>query len=384
MNYKYQVTSSKGQVRNIVIKKYSLFIFFCYLLLVTCLFVLLPACSKSPSSATQSAQPAKVLYTCPMHPKYISDKPGDCPICHMRLVPIENNPVSRVPRLGSNNARRGTRDSEPNSIEGQASITLSPDREQLIGIQLSSATSQELFRKIRAPGRVAYDPGLYSAVLEHQQSLRTLQQAKQDGREAYAEEARSTVQASRLRLRQMGLSDSQIQGIANGQFDPSTLLLGHAGENSWVYVDIFDYEAGYVKPGQKVELTSPALPGQVRIGKVRSVDSVLNSETRSLRARVDVPNPNGDLKPEMYLSATIWASLGKHLAIPITAVLNTGMRTLVFVEKEPGQYEPREVRLGQEAEDAYEILEGIREGEKVVTSANFLVDSESKIRSLTK
>jgi Cu(I)/Ag(I) efflux system membrane fusion protein len=148
-----------------------------------------------------------------------------------------------------------------------------------------------------------------------------------------------------------------------------------------VYVEIYDYEAGFVKSGQSAEFTSPAFPGDPFTGVVRTVDSIVNSETRTLRVRVEVPNPQGDLKPEMYLSATIHAALGKKLAVPDSAVLDTGMRQLVYVQTAPGQYEPREIRVGREASGYYEVKSGLKEGENVVTSANFLIDSESKIRS---
>jgi RND family efflux transporter MFP subunit len=148
-----------------------------------------------------------------------------------------------------------------------------------------------------------------------------------------------------------------------------------------VYIEIYDYEAPLVKAGQMADLTSAAAPGKIYKATVRSVDTVVNSETRTLRVRVEVPNPQGDLKPEMYLSATIHAALGKKLAVPDSAVLDTGMRQLVYVQTAPGQYEPREIRVGREASGYYEVKCGLKEGENVVTSANFLIDSESKIRS---
>jgi Cu(I)/Ag(I) efflux system membrane fusion protein len=236
---------------------------------------------------------------------------------------------------------------------------------------------RDLFITIKAPGRVAYDPNLYSAILEYQEARKNRSQGSNEGRS----EAESTARASRLRLRQMGLSDKQIEEMGRPGFDPSNLLLGQAGGNVWVYVDIYDYEASFVKPGQKAEFSSPAFPGQPISGVVRAVDSIVNSETRTLRVRVEVPNLKGELKPEMYLSATIHAALGKKLAIPDSAVLDTGTRQLVYVQTAEGQYEPREIRVGREASGYYEVVSGIREGENVVTSANFLIDSESKIRA---
>jgi len=252
--------------------------------------------------------------------------------------------------------------------------------EQKIGVTVSAVEKRELFLTVKAPSRVAYDPTLYSAILEYQETRKNRSQGSADNQA----ESDTTVRASKLRLRQMGLSNQQIEEISRPGFDPSNLLLGQAGGKVWVYVDIYDYEAAFVKSGQKAEFTSPALPGQKIEGAVRAVDSIVNSETRTLRVRVEVPNPRGELKPEMYLSATIHAAIGKKLAVPDSAVLDTGVRQLVYVQKAPGQYEPREVRVGREATGFYEVLSGLTEGEQVVTSANFLIDSESKIRAASQ
>jgi Cu(I)/Ag(I) efflux system membrane fusion protein len=154
------------------------------------------------------------------------------------------------------------------------------------------------------------------------------------------------------------------------------IFLNHGTRN-----DVINLNLSEVKAGQGAEFTSPAFPGEPIQGTVRAVDSIVNSETRTLRVRVEVPNPRGDLKPEMYLSATIHAALGQKLAVPDSAVLDTGMRQLVYVQKAPGQYEPREIRVGREASGYFEVKSGLKEGESVVTSANFLIDSESKIRA---
>jgi Cu(I)/Ag(I) efflux system membrane fusion protein len=169
--------------------------------------------------------------------------------------------------------------------------------------------------------------------------------------------------------------------MAQENSDASNLLLGRPGGKIWVYIDVYDYEANLVKPGHMVDLTSPALPGRHFQGPVRAVDSVLNSDTRTLRVRAEVLNSDGALRPEMFLNAAIRADIGRKLAIPETAVIDTGTRKLVFVERTQGQYDPREIQTGQEADGFVEVTSGLKEGEKVVTSANFLIDSESKIKA---
>jgi len=363
----------------------------------------LAACSKKGDSGATGHSTGAKRYHCAMHPQYTSDKPGDCPICNMRLVPIKDPSENEsAPDKGTvlyyrNPMNPSVHSSEPmkddmgmdyvpvyanevssgSAVAGQGVVKMSPGSEQKIGVTVSRVEMRDLYLTIKAPSRVAYDPTLYSAILEYQEARKSRSQGSSENQS----ESDMTVRASKLRLRQMGLSDQQIEEISRPGFDPSNLLLGQAGEKIWVYVDIYDYEAGFVKSGQKAEFTSPALPGQRIEGTVKAVDSIVNSETRTLRVRVEVPNPRGDLKPEMYLSATIHASIGKKLAVPSSAVLDTGVRQLVYVQTAPGQYEPREIRVGREATGYYEVLGGVKEGEQVVTSANFLIDSESKIRA---
>jgi len=112
-----------------------------------------------------------------------------------------------------------------------------------------------------------------------------------------------------------------------------------------------------------------------------SLDPNLTVETRSLRVRIKVPNPGGLLKLEMFVNAAIKADLGMTLALPESALLDSGTRKLAFVDLGEGRIEPREVRIGRAADGYYELLSGVKEGEKVVTSANFLIDSESRLKA---
>ncbi len=301
-----------------------------------------------------------------MHPQYHSDKPGNCPICQMTLVPD----TLSSPSLASSS-----------TVMGQADVQVPAGREQMIGVKLARVETRDLDDTIRASAKVAYDPDLYSAILEHREAVAGLKKSQQNGSADFQAEGQSTVQASRLRLRQMGLSDDQIDQASQPGFDPSNLLIGGAGGKVWVYIELYDSEARLVKSGQRASFESTSFPGRMFEGTIRSIDQVVNAETRTLRARADVPNPHGELKPDMYLSATVYVPIGRKLAIPETAVMDTGTRQLVYVAKEPGHYEPREVRLGREAGGYYEVVSGLAEGDQVVNSANFFIDSESKIRA---
>jgi len=321
-------------------------------------------CQKSSNSGAVSAPTKKVLFHCPMHPKYISDKPGDCPICGMRLVPIDaDSPTA-----------------PSSTVSGQAPVQMSQDRVQLIGVKTSLVEKRDLVKSIRTSARVAYDPALYSAIIEHQQAIMALQKSRAGDSSENSAEAEATVKASRLRLRQMGLAESQIDGITT-DYDASNLLQSHAGGRMWIYADLYEDEINLVKPDQPVALSAPSFPGRTFPGKVRGIDTVVNSETRTMRARIEVLNPTGELKPDMFFQAAIQVSLGKCMAIPTTALLDSGTRQMVFVQTEPGHFSPREVKVGRTADDWTEVVSGLDEGETVVTSANFLIDSESKIKA---
>lgn len=316
------------------------------------------ACKRGVETA------AKAAYHCPMHPTYVSDRPGDCPICGMRLVPME--------AAEDTAAGIGVSDRSP--------VQISEEREQLIGVKTSPVVFREISPLVRASGRIAYDPDLYSALVEYRETLKSRRKAKDSPWPDVRERTEGLVSSSRLRLQQMGLSDSQIDRLGRAKGNPTNLLLAQKGGTLWVYADIYEYEIGLVKTGQKMEMTSVAFPGRSFTGQVVAVDTILNSETRTLRVRGEVPS-EGLLKPEMYVEVRIPVSLGRRLAVPQEAVMDTGTRKIAFVKTGPGRFEPRVVTVGQEGEDVVEVLSGLAEGDEVVTSANFLIDSESKLRA---
>ena len=159
------------------------------------------------------------------------------------------------------------------------------------------------------------------------------------------------------------------------------ILWGFGHETVWVYLTIYEYEIGLIKIGQEVILDAVSFPGESFQGKVVAITPVLNVETRSLRVRVEVNDPEHKLKPEMFVNAKINIDLGERLAVLETAVLDTGVRKIVYLIKDDDMIELREVNLGQKAQGYYEVLGGLKEGDIVVTSGNFLVDSESKLKS---
>jgi len=321
--------------------------------------------ADSPVASAGQDQTA-IRYQCPMHPQVTSDKPGKCPICDMDLVPMKAEPA---------------KPEKATTVAGQASVSIPASRAQTIGVRVEPATIRELVSVIRASARVAYDPELFSSITEYRQALDARQNVKDSPWPDVHERSDALIQASALRLRQLGLSQGQINRLGEKKADPTNLLLGEPGGSVWVYAQVYEYEMSRVKEGQSAQITASAFPGRVFRGTVRSVSSVLNPETRSVRVLIDVPNIDGVLKPEMYVDAAIEIPLGRKVAIPSEAIMDTGTRQLVFVESAPGQFDPREVRVGPLAQGYRPVLSGLKEGEKVVVSGNFLIDSESRLKS---
>jgi Cu(I)/Ag(I) efflux system membrane fusion protein len=148
----------------------------------------------------------------------------------------------------------------------------------------------------------------------------------------------------------------------------------------WLYADIYEYEIPYVRLGQRAAVQLTALPGETFTGKVVYISPLLDPNTRTAKVRFSFPNPHGKLKPEMFATVEIKVPLGKKLAVPEAGVIDTGIRRVAIVDKGEGYFEPREIKVGVKAENYYEVLSGLKAGERVVTSANFLIDSESKLK----
>jgi Cu(I)/Ag(I) efflux system membrane fusion protein len=150
----------------------------------------------------------------------------------------------------------------------------------------------------------------------------------------------------------------------------------------WVLADVYQSEMAMVAPGNAAEVRGAFLPGEVFRGRVDFVYPTLTEEARTVKVRVVIPNPKGLLKPGMYTTVSLRGKGRRALSVPRSALIQTGERQIAFVEHSPGVYVPREVKTGVEGKDFVEVLSGLSEGEMVVTSANFLIDSESRIGAI--
>src|SRR5437870_9714581 len=148
----------------------------------------------------------------------------------------------------------------------------------------------------------------------------------------------------------------------------------------WVWAEFYENELPMLKVDQKIEVTAKSYPGEKFEGTISLINPFLEEAKRSAKVRIDIPNPDFKLRPGMYVNAELAMDMGEGLTIPVSAVMPTGTRNVVFINKGEGKLEPRIVKLGSKYGDSYEVQNGLREGEQVVASANFLIDAESKVQ----
>ncbi len=389
-----------------------------------------PKDAPPPKPAEAKASPpasGPQRYYCTMHPQYITDRPGDCPICNMHLEPLEEDAAA-----------------EASDVPGMARVRLETDRRQMIGLRLGTVRTTRLVKTIRAPGIVAYDErGLSAVTLKvggwieelhvravgdlvakgdplftlYSPEIAEAQQSYVIGRQALrapglAGDARAAAEAdlasARERLLRWDLTDAQlaeldvaaaapartvIRARTGGVVTARTIVLGayaEAGRNLleladlstvWINAEIYEHEIPHVKVGAAAEVTLSALPGVSIDARVAFIHPSVTADTRTLKVRIEAPNPGGALKPGMYADAMLQADLGEHLAVDDGAILDTGVRRIVFVDLGDGVLEPREVATGARADGVTAIVAGLAVGERVVTSGNFLIDAESRLKA---
>jgi Cu(I)/Ag(I) efflux system membrane fusion protein len=152
----------------------------------------------------------------------------------------------------------------------------------------------------------------------------------------------------------------------------------------WLWAEFYENELSMLQVGQKLTITAKSYPGQNFDGTITLIDPFLDATKRTAKVRIDIPNPDFKLRPGMYVNAELEMDMGAALTIPVSAVMPTGTRSVVFVDKGEGKLEPRIVQLGTKYGDIYEVTSGLQENERVVASANFLIDAESKVQGALK
>ncbi|PIR17197.1 MAG: hypothetical protein COV46_05250 [Deltaproteobacteria bacterium CG11_big_fil_rev_8_21_14_0_20_49_13] len=303
------------------------------------------------------------LYHCPMHPTYTSDKPGQCPICGMNLVPVILNEQSEVKDL-PNTTEQGDF-SPPEAAQNdkradRTSVTISLDRQQLIGVKTDIIKKAGAIKEIRTVASVAFNPELAVAQTEYLE-------AKKMGDNSLASAAHD-------RLIILGMNDKEIKNLKKAQ---RGLFL--PGKDALIYPIIYEYELPFVKTGGDVTVELPG--NRTYKGIIRSIDTVIDPATRSARLHVEIKDVSDTLNPLSFGNAKIKIALGERLLVPKSAVISTGERNIIFMVHDGTHFMPMDIKLGAELEDNYVVEDGLSEGDTVVTSANFLIDSESKLKA---
>lgn len=349
-------------------------------------------------------------YTCSMHPSVRRDAPGSCPLCGMALSPV-------------------TFDEEESGV-----VRVDEGRRLQLGIRTGAVARAPMQRTLRAVGRVAYDETrlrdvtlklggwitklhvtqtgqpvrkgqllfrLYSPELFAAQQEYLLARGRHDALERAAAKklelwGLTAAQIAEVAARGQPLEDVPFYAPGGGYVIEKNVVEGAAvqpGERLfriaaldkvWVEAELFEADLPSVKPGAPATVELSYLPGATFAGKVAYVYPYLDPAARTGKVRIELPNAGRELKPDMYASVTFAIDLGTRLQIPIDAVVYTGMRRLVFVDLGEGRLRPQEVTLGARTDDQVEILSGLSAGQTVVTSGNFLVAAESRIRSAAK
>lgn len=368
------------------------------------------SCGAPAAVDAVRAQGEIAHYTCPMHPSVKQSGPGQCPLCGMDLTPVT------VEALES------------------GEVTLDPGQLKRNGIHSQPVRSGPLPLEVRTLGRITYDASkLTDVTLKVGGFIRSLavdepgQRVRKGERlfSLYSPELLASqheyvvalesgspglIDAARARLRLWDLTERQLDALAKSRKPLESLPIvspatGYVVEKNivdgaavmpgmqlyriaqlntvWVEAELYAGDLRHIKVGQEARITLPYAPGRSYRGRVVLISPSLQASTRTAQARIELKNADGALRPEMFADVSFHLERGDHLQVPASAIVYTGPRRLVFVDLGGGRLVPREVVVGARAGDRYEVISGLEEGEKVVTSGNFLVAAETRLRSLS-
>ncbi len=404
-----------------VLRKF-LKLFFVGTLLVTSigLGAFIAGCSRQPDAARATAASSeKTLYTCGMHPWIIQDHPGNCPICGMKLEPVHKTANAATPSSSA------------------SAIAIDPATIQMMNLQTTGITCGPLRRTLRTVGTIDYNetaladvttkfkgwiekldvdatgelvhrgeplfeiysPELYSAEVEYLSVLGTNNDSSAPAlREVALEKLKffdiSDAQIAELEKNREPRKTLQIlapmdgfvieKDVVQGQMVDAGAKLYRLADLGvvWVFAQVYEQDLPYVQLGQEATVKLSSLPDREFRGRVTYVYPDVDEKTRTAKVRLEFENPGYFLKPGMFVSVQITSEVEPSvLLVPDSAVLRSGEKNTVFVAFPGGKFDPRAVVLGSESEhNMYEVISGLQEGERVVTSGQFMLDSESQLR----
>ena len=382
-----------------------------------------------PTGTNAASGDRKILYWYdPMHPAYKSDKPGIAPDCGMRLVPKyadEQESMARMPvgtviispekqqLIGVRTAKVERRPLS-RSVRTTAQLTTDETKIAHVHVKVSGFIDKvyvdyvgQLIKKGQ-PLFTLYSPDLVATQEEY---LISKHGEKYLGNAPYQEVsagANSLLAASRDRLKLWDISDEQIRKLdETGEVSktmtfyspitgfvtdrkafpqtsvtPDTELYTVSDLSTiWANADIYEYEVPYVRVGQRATMQLSYYPGRTWTGQVSYIYPTVDPQSRTVKVRIDFPNPNFELKPQMFADVQLNINYGDKLVVPKEAVLDSGTEQIVFVAHEKGMFEPRRITIGPQMDSLVVVLSGVKPGETIVTSGNFLIDSESRLKN---
>jgi membrane fusion protein, copper/silver efflux system len=384
--------------------------------------LMLSSCSKSSSPHGGHTDSAATLesggyYTCTMHPQVHADKPGICPICGMELVKASHSKKSESTTMTETMVPLNDRDQllanvstinvgyeeVMHSIRAFGTLEIADPNKTVISARFNGRIEKlyidavGLKVKQGDPLFDIYSPDIIQAENEYLQAFRV----------GSAQQNNIAIAKSKLLL--FGLTEQQLRDLeikntvslvttyfspAKGIIIDKKIVSGvYISEGStlyeisdistlWNIADIYESDAGYIHVGEKAKLSIGTYPNETFAGTVSLVYPVVNPQTRTVKVRLLVSNLFGKLKPNMYTETIFMQKKGRSLTVPVSAVLITGKRNLVYVKAgHENHFEARDVQLGTRFNDKYEIISGLMEGETVVSEGGYLIDSESQLKS---
>lgn len=395
-----------------------------------------------PIAVQATAGQKRILYWYdPMHPAYKSDKPGIAPDCGMDLVPMYADDASKPAGASESPAIQATPTDLPaGSIEispekqqligvkyGMPSFASSTknlrgagkvaaDEKRIVHVHTRvDAWIDKVFVDFTGkfveenqPLLTLYSPDLLATQEEYLLALKAQDVMRASTLAGAQEQSSSLLAATRRRLELWDLSESQIEEIKSSRhtIDNTTLYAPATGyvmtrnafpkqrvtpdtelytlidlRQVWIVADFFEADAAEIHAGQPATFSASYGPAKIFRGKVDYIQPQIDPTTRTLKVRIDADNPNLLLKPDMFVDVNLSLGMPPHLTVPAEAVLDSGLKKTVFVDRGNGYLEPREVETGERADGRIEILRGLKPDERIVVSGTFLIDSESQLKS---